>query len=95
METFADTAFLIDSMDAVVTADTSAAHLAGALGKPTMLVLPFMGEWRWLADRADSPWYPTVRIYRQPYDGDWREPAAAVAADLAREAHRTGPPGAE
>jgi hypothetical protein len=82
METFADTAFLIDSMDAVVTADTSAAHLAGALGKPTRLMLPFMGEWRWMADRADSPWYPTGRIYRQPYDGDWREAAAAVAADL-------------
>jgi len=80
METFADTAFLLDSMDLVVTVDTSMAHLAGALGKPTRLMLPFRSEWRWLAARDDSPWYPTMRLHRQNYGGDWEEVATSVAA---------------
>jgi tetratricopeptide (TPR) repeat protein len=82
METFADTAFAIDSMDMVVTVDTSTAHLAGALGKPTKLMLPFRGEWRWMEDRGDSPWYPTIRIHRQAYGGDWSDVVAAVAEDI-------------
>jgi ADP-heptose:LPS heptosyltransferase len=82
METFADTAFLMDCMDRVVTVDTSTAHLAGALGKPTELMLPFRGEWRWMSARCDSPWYPTVRIHRQPYLGDWSEVAAEIAAAI-------------
>jgi hypothetical protein len=82
METFADTALLIDSMDAVVTVDTSTAHLAGALGKPTMLMLPFRSEWRWMYARSDSPWYPTLRLHRQDYGGDWSEVAEAVCTDL-------------
>jgi hypothetical protein len=82
METFADTALLIDSMDAVVTADTATAHLAGALGKPTMLMLPFWGEWRWLTARGDSPWYPSIRIHRQDYGGAWAEVAESVCEEL-------------
>jgi ADP-heptose:LPS heptosyltransferase len=78
MGTFADTAFLLDSMDLVVTVDTSTAHLAGALGRPTRLMLPFRGEWRWLTGRDDSPWYPTVRIHRQAYLGDWSDVAAEI-----------------
>jgi len=73
METFADTALLLDSMDEVLTVDTSTAHLAGALGKPTHLMLPFRGEWRWLEERTDSPWYPTLRIHRRACGGSWTD----------------------
>jgi len=79
METFADTAFLLDSMDAVLTVDTSTVHLAGALGKPTHLMLPFRGEWRWLEERSDSPWYPTVRIHRRTCGGSWAETISCAA----------------
>jgi tetratricopeptide (TPR) repeat protein len=85
METFADTALLLDSMDIVVTVDTSTAHLAGALGKPTMLMLPFRNEWRWMTATAGSPWYPTMRLYRQSYLGDWSEVAEEIAADIAAD----------
>jgi tetratricopeptide (TPR) repeat protein len=85
METFADTAFLIDSMDLVVTVDTSVAHLAGALGKPTRLMLPFRCDWRWMEDRSDSPWYPTMRLHRQKYGDVWRDVAADVAKEIAAE----------
>jgi tetratricopeptide (TPR) repeat protein len=62
---FADTAALISGLDLVVTVDTSVAHLAGALGRPTWILLPHVPDWRWLLDRDDSPWYPTVRLFRQ------------------------------
>jgi cytochrome c-type biogenesis protein CcmH/NrfG len=68
---FADTAALIDNLDLVITVDTAVAHLAGALGKPIWLLNRFDTCWRWLLDRDDSPWYPTLRQFRQPTPGDW------------------------
>ncbi|MFG1422810.1 tetratricopeptide repeat protein [Roseixanthobacter liquoris] len=68
---FPETAALISLMDLVVTIDTSIAHLAGALGAPTFVLLPHTPDWRWLLNREDSPWYPTVRLFRQPRRGDW------------------------
>ena len=68
---FADTAALIAHLDLVVTVDTAVAHLAGALGARTWVMLTALAEWRWLIDREDSPWYPTMRLFRQERDGDW------------------------
>ena len=67
----ATTAALLDLMDLVITVDTSIAHLAGAMGKPVWILLPFAPDWRWLLDRDDSPWYPTMRLFRQQSHGDW------------------------
>ena len=67
----ADTAALVDGLDLVISVDTAVAHLAGALGKPVWLLNRFGGDWRWLLDRDDSPWYPTLRQFRQPSPGDW------------------------
>jgi Tfp pilus assembly protein PilF len=66
-----DTAALIANLDLVISVDTAVAHLAGAMGKPVWLLSRFNGCWRWLEDRTDSPWYPTMRIFRQPKAGDW------------------------
>ncbi len=68
---FSDTAALCDLMDCVISVDTSVAHLAGALGKNAYVLLPFHPDWRWLLDRFDSPWYPSVRLVRQQASGDW------------------------
>ena len=80
---FADTAALIAGLDLVISVDTSVAHLAGALGKPVWLLSRFDGCWRWLRERRDSPWYPTLRLYRQPHQGDWAPVISALTADLA------------
>jgi tetratricopeptide (TPR) repeat protein len=69
---FADTAAYIANLDLIITVDTSVAHLAGALGKPTWTLIPFAPDWRWQTQRTDSPWYPTMRLFRQPRPGDWR-----------------------
>ena len=79
---FADTAALVSLMDVVVTVDTSVAHLAGALGKPVWILLPFAPDWRWMLQREDSPWYPTARLFRQSSLGDWDGVIAAVARRL-------------
>lgn len=71
---FADTAGLIANLDLVIAADSAVAHLAGALGKPVWIVLPFAPDWRWMLERADSLWYPTARLFRQTGVGDWRAP---------------------
>ncbi|MFZ6756767.1 tetratricopeptide repeat protein [Undibacterium sp. Ji50W] len=68
---FSETAAVIANLDLVITVDTSVAHLAGALGKPVWIMLPFSPDFRWLLDRNDSPWYPTARLFRQPAIGDW------------------------
>jgi ADP-heptose:LPS heptosyltransferase len=68
---FADTAGLMANLDLVISVDTAVAHLAGALGKPAWTLLPFAGEWRWMVHRSDSPWYPTLRLFRQRQPGDW------------------------
>jgi tetratricopeptide (TPR) repeat protein len=79
---FSDTAALCDLMDVVVCVDTSVAHLAGALGKTTWLLLPFIPDWRWLLDRDDSPWYASMRLYRQRVDRSWEPVLKRVASDL-------------
>ena len=68
---FSDTAALIDEMDLVISVDTVVAHLSGAMGKKTFILLPYSPDYRWMLDRADSPWYPTATLFRQPSVGDW------------------------
>ena len=79
---FSDTAALINCMDLVISVDTSVAHLSGALGKESWVLLPFVPDWRWLLDRADSPWYPSIKLYRQPAIGDWESVLDKVKLDL-------------
>ncbi|MBM4220714.1 MAG: tetratricopeptide repeat protein [Gammaproteobacteria bacterium] len=83
LATLADTAGLASQLDLVITVDTAVAHLAGALGKPVWLLLPSSADYRWLTGRSDSPWYPTMRLFRQPSPGDWPAVLRAVAAALA------------
>jgi tetratricopeptide (TPR) repeat protein len=78
----ADTAALMAHLDLIITVDTSTAHLAGALAKPTWVLLPFAPDWRWLMDSEDSPWYPTVRLFRQPTFGDWDSVIARVRHEM-------------
>src|SRR5207244_274801 len=68
---FMDTAAIMMNLDLVITSDTSIAHLAGALGVPVWVPLPLVTDWRWLTERSDSPWYPTMRLFRQRKAGDW------------------------
>ena len=69
---FADTAAVVTRLDLVISVDTAVAHLAGALGKPCWVLLPdYMTDWRWLTGRSDSPWYPGMRLFRQPPGGTW------------------------
>ena len=79
---FADTAAAVAALDLVITVDTAVAHLAGALGKPVWLLLPFIPDWRWMTGRDDSPWYPTARLFRQTAPGGWAEVTECVAAAL-------------
>jgi hypothetical protein len=83
---FADTAALIANLDLVISVDTSVAHLAGAMGEPVWTLLARAPDWRWMLDRDDSPWYPTMRLFRQRAGGDWDEVIARVAAALSEEA---------
>jgi hypothetical protein len=90
---FMDTAAVMGNLDLVITTDTAAAHLAGSLGVPVWVALPFAPDWRWLADRADSPWYPTMRLFRQERPGDWAGVFARIAQALRErlaEAPRAG-----
>ena len=79
---FAETAAAACHLDLVITIDTSVAHLAGALGCPTWVLLPYNADWRWLIERDDSPWYPTARLYRQKEPGDWTGVISGIAAAL-------------
>jgi tetratricopeptide (TPR) repeat protein len=79
---FDGTAALVAELDLIVTVDTSIAHLAGALARATWILLPFATDWRWQQARSDSPWYPTVRLFRQPRRGDWTSVVADVRAAL-------------
>jgi tetratricopeptide (TPR) repeat protein len=84
LEDFSTTAGVLRYLDLVITVDTSVAHLAGAMGKPVWIMLPFDPDWRWQLERRDVPWYPTAKLYRQPSPGDWDAVIAAVGHDLAR-----------
>ncbi|MGQ9370832.1 tetratricopeptide repeat protein [Azospirillum sp. A39] len=79
---FADSAAILACVDLVIAVDTAAIHLAGALGRPAWLLLPYAPDWRWLLDRPDSPWYPSLRLFRQARPGDWTGVAATAAAVL-------------
>jgi hypothetical protein len=79
---FADTAALLQSLDLVISVDTSVAHLAGALGRPVWILLPHNPDWRWLMGRSDTPWYPSARLYRQPATSAWPPVLAQLRRDL-------------
>jgi tetratricopeptide (TPR) repeat protein len=79
---FGDTAAVISQLDLVITVDTAVAHLAGALGVQTWVMLPFVPDWRWLMDRDDSPWYPTIRLFRQSNMNDWESVTSKVISEL-------------
>jgi hypothetical protein len=81
---FSDTAALISHLDLVISVDTSVAHLAGALGKTVWVLLPFIPDWRWLLDREDSPWYPTMRLFRQSERDDWTQVFSKIGGELGR-----------
>jgi tetratricopeptide (TPR) repeat protein len=84
LDDFDDTAAVVALADLVIAVDTSVVHLAGALGRPTWILLPFVPDWRWLLERENSPWYPTVRLLRQPAPGDWDSVIARVKDELTR-----------
>lgn len=85
LDDFADTAAVIEKLDLVITVDTAIAHLAGALGKPAWVLLPFAPDWRWMMDRTDSPWYPTLTLFRQSAPGNWDGVFAKVKTALEKE----------
>ncbi len=82
LEDFSDTAALIDRLDLIVAVDTSVAHLAGAMGRPVWILLPFNSDWRWLTGREDSPWYPSARLFRQDKLGSWDSVVARLGCAL-------------
>jgi len=81
-DAIADTAATIAALDLVITVDTMVAHLAGALGAPVWLMLHFAADWRWQLDRSDSPWYTTMRLFRQKRPGDWDAIVAEITTAL-------------
>jgi ADP-heptose:LPS heptosyltransferase len=83
LKDFGDTAAVLAHLDLLISVDTAAAHLAGALGRPVWVLLSFAADWRWLFDRSDSPWYPTMRLFRQPQPGNWAAAVESVAQALA------------
>ena len=82
LEDFSDTAAIISQLDIIITVDTAVLHLAGSLGKPVCGLIPFRPDWRWLADRTDSPWYPMLKLYRQPLLNEWSNVVQNVCEDL-------------
>jgi Flp pilus assembly protein TadD len=82
MTDFSETAACIENLDLVISVDTSIVHLAGAMGKPVWTLLPYLPEWRWMLDRDNSPWYPTMRLFRQQSPGDWSGVISRVAQTL-------------
>ena len=82
LKDFADTAALVAALDLVIAVDTSVVHLAGAMGKPVWVLLPFAPDWRWLLDRNDTPWYPTLRLFRQKRRMEWDPVVASIREEL-------------
>jgi hypothetical protein len=91
---FSDTAAVIATLDLLISVDTSVAHLAGAMRKAVVLLLPFSADWRWLLDRTDSPWYPSMMLFRQSAIGDWAGPIERLRQELgaAAMAHQAAKP---
>ena len=83
LESFEDTAAVIECLDLLVCVDTSVGHIAGALNRPAWIMMPFAPDWRWLTTRTDSPWYPSLRLFRQDTPRSWEPVIGAVAAELA------------
>jgi ADP-heptose:LPS heptosyltransferase len=79
---FADTAAAVEQIDLVISVDTAVAHLAGAMGKPAWVLLPYWPDFRWLQEREDSPWYPTIRLFRQSRIADWRTSIGRMRTEL-------------
>lgn len=86
-DAFIDSAAVMQSLDLVISSDTGLAHLAGALGRPVWIALKHVPDWRWMLDRADTPWYPTMRLFRQPAPGDWASVFAQIEDALTQLAH--------
>ena len=84
---FSDTAAVIENLDLLISVDTSVPHLAGAMGKPVWLLLSFAPDWRWLPDRDECPWFPTMRLFRQTQPGDWDPVVSAVYKTLKNHVH--------
>ena len=87
-DAFVDCAAVMKNLDLVISSDTAAAHLAGALGCPVWIVLKYVPDWRWMMHRDDSPWYPTARLFRQIRHGDWDEVFERIARELIGAVHR-------
>jgi hypothetical protein len=85
---FEDTAAILSLVDLLISVDSSPVHLAGAMGVPAWVMLPFMPDWRWLMGRSDTPWYPATRLFRQPERGDWESVMASIGEELKRLAAR-------
>jgi tetratricopeptide (TPR) repeat protein len=92
LEDFSDTAAVMTMLDLVITVDTAVAHLAGAMGKATAVLIPFAPDFRWLRERTDSPWYPTLRLFRQSVIGDWHTPLDRLHQELGAVAARQARP---
>jgi hypothetical protein len=84
-DAFLDSVAVLQHLDLVITSDTAMAHLVGAAGRPAWVALKYLPEWRWLLGRADSPWYPTLRLFRQSVPGAWDGVFAAMAGELTRQ----------
>lgn len=82
LQDFTDTAVVINQLDLIISVDTAVVHLAAALGKQTWLLIPFVPDFRWLIDREDSPWYPSIKLFRQPTRGDWESPIKQLESTL-------------
>ena len=85
---FGETAAVMENLDLIITVDTAMGHLAGALGRPAWILIPKAADWRWMLEREDSPWYPSVRLFRQPRPGEWGEPLSRMRVALKTELSR-------